>query len=242
MDCMLRCCKLSFQSCFISWIKAHCVFPTSLVLDNESYVMTPMPADCPSIAGMALQQERKKGFSINTGTWEGGLAPKLLLEFGPVRSVSDKHSWVIDIDTTDITTSPTPDTVLDTTIFSIDPTKENSITTYFKMQYQLVQSCVLRYNYVCLPYTNWKTGRVRIYSDKLGHMIGMLNDAAVMQLTMLSPVDRPPQYAAILANNRLAHTAKDNFTAPNFWTYYGEDFQRCVKARNRDLVESASQE
>jgi hypothetical protein len=34
--------------------------------------------------------------------------------------------------------------------------------------------------------------------------MGMLDDATVMQLTMLNPVDRPPQYAAIFADNGLA--------------------------------------
>jgi hypothetical protein len=110
------------------------------------------------------------------------------------------------------------------------------------MQHQVVQPCVLRYNYVCLAQTYEPTGRRRIYYDKLRCMMGTLNDATTMQFTMLDPVDRPPQYAAILADNTLARTAMDNFTVPDFWTYYDEGFQRCVKALNHDSVESASQE
>jgi hypothetical protein len=121
--------------------------------------MTPLPADYPSVTGNCLQEEAKKGFIIKTGIWEGGLASKPLPEFASVRSVSDKHSWVIDLDTTDITTSPTPETVLDSTTSTIVPTNENSVTTYFNMQHQVVQSCVLRYNYVCLAQTYEPTGR-----------------------------------------------------------------------------------
>ena len=69
----------------------------------------------------------------------------------------------------------------------------------------------------------------------------MLNDATVMQLTMLNPVDRPSEYDDILDDNTLANTAKGNFTVPAHWTYHDEDIQRAHQALIRDLRKPASQ-
>jgi hypothetical protein len=186
--------------------------------------MGPLSATGPSNTRLMLVEEARKGLKAKTGMWTTDLASSPLPEFGHVRSFGDKHSWVIDLDRTGITPSSIPDAVLDNATFGVDSTKEDSVTTCFKLQYQLFQSCVLKHDYIC-PASLGRLQRMVTedveskcwdYDWKLGNIVSMLNDENLMQLAMLTPVDQPAQYDDILDDNTLASTAKGNFTVPSY--------------------------
>jgi hypothetical protein len=64
-------------------------------------------------ASVAPKRESQEGFTIKNGHWRAGLTSKLEPEFDLCRSIGDKYSWVMELDTTDVTTTTAPDLLLD---------------------------------------------------------------------------------------------------------------------------------
>ncbi|KAI4939915.1 uncharacterized protein J4E92_001202 [Alternaria infectoria] len=178
----------------------------------------------------AIKCDSEEGLIVKTGEWMIK-NDKIHPEFTFARSVSDKLSWVIKLDTTDVSHATTPDSLLDDARFSVEVTSQSSIVSYLKLRYDVLASCSLQHTYICLarnyfePAVEGGERRRRQYEAQIRQLEQVLHAETSMQLTMLDPDDRPPQYATIASRRGKDHTAKGHFKAPPTWNYFDAEIQ-----------------
>jgi len=246
IDAILKGCACSARACFISWNKAYCLFPSATILKRTSYRMTPLTqTDYPRTIA-AIKRDSEEGLIVKTGEWMiktlNDEVSKTHPEFAFARSVSDKLSWVIKLDTTDVSPATTPDSLLDDARFSVEVTSQSSIVSHLKLRYDVLASCALQHTYICLsryhfePAVEWGERRRRQYEEQIRQLEQVLHAETSMQLTMLDPDDRPPQYATIISRRGKDHTAKGHFKAPPNWNYFDAEIQAELRRITEQLL------
>jgi hypothetical protein len=108
-------------------------------------------------ASLALKRESDEGFTIKNGRWRAELTLKLEPEFDLCRSIGDKYSWVMELDTTDVTTATALDLLLDDAQFSMGISFSLSRVPFLKFEYDALSSCVLEHTYICLSQYTYMT-------------------------------------------------------------------------------------
>jgi hypothetical protein len=214
--------------------------------------MTPLPQSDPSTETAALKHESAEGFTIKTGLWRDELTAKLEPEIDLCRSMGDEYSWVMELDTTDVTPATAPDSLLDDAQFSMRITHDllgRNRVAYLAFEYSTLASCVLKHTYLCLSSVTrmlapqQSAGIQARYERKLRSLACMLNDETFMRLTMLEPADRPPGYFNtphdFRADKKLV--AQGHFKAPPNWKYFDDEIQHKLKMIMQELVGLSSQ-
>ncbi|KAI4934440.1 hypothetical protein J4E85_002297 [Alternaria conjuncta] len=242
IDVFLKCCITSSRACFISWNKAYYLFPTTSIRKRTSYLMIPMSQAESSPAIAAIKRDFEEGFIVKTGEWvvnPYGEASESHPEFASARTAGDNLSWVIKLDTTEITPATAPDSLLDDAQFSMGATCISSIVSYLQFRYDVLASCALQHTYICHSRTHFVPGgghRQDDYRDQMQYLEKLLNDQTSMQLTMLNRDDRPPQYVRITSTRGSDHTAKGHFTVPPNWNYFDAEIQAELRKITKQLL------
>ncbi len=168
-------------------------------------------------------------------------------EFNLSRSIGDKYSWVMDLDSTDVTPATAPDKLLDDAQFSVNTSRGSSIVPFLAFRYEVLTSCVLKHNYLCYSRNRhtaaaqWDDDGQYGYNKKLDHLKTVLNAEAAMQLTMLEPADRPPQYLDVIDMRGRGFVAKGHFKVPSNWNYFDKEIQSELKLLNQTLLSLESE-
>jgi hypothetical protein len=243
IDAFLKGSLCSSRACFVSWDKAYCLFPSTTILKRTSYLMTPMSPARPTAATDAMNLESDEGFIVKTGAWLDDFVSKPDPEVGSARSIGDELSWIMELDTTDITPATAPDSILDDAHFSLDVCNRSSLVTYLQFRYDVVASCVLKHTYICFSQTHYTPAMERYsrrwydYRGKLDHLKKILHSETVMQPTMLKSADRPPQYSNILQDRGRGFVAQGNFKVPPTWHYFDSDMQIQLRMITKALLD-----
>jgi len=232
----------SATACFISWNKAYCLFPNATILKRTSYLMTPMShAEC-SPAMAAIKRDHEEGFIVKTGEWMVNPceeASESHPEFASARTAGDNLSWIIKLDTTDITPATAPNLLLDDAQFSVGRNWSSSIVSYLEFRYDVLASCALQHTYICHSRTHFMPGghdRRFDHRDRMQYLIRILNDQTSMQLTMLARDDRPPQYRTITSTRVSDRMAKGHFKVHPNWNYFDAEIQAELRMITKQLL------
>ncbi|KAI4626902.1 uncharacterized protein J4E87_004243 [Alternaria ethzedia] len=184
----------------------------------------------------------EEGFIVKTGEWvvnPYGEASESHPEFASARTAGDNLSWVIKLDTTEITPATAPDSLLDDAQFSMGVSCSSSTVSYLQFRYDVLASCALQHTYICHSRTHFVPGgghRQDDYRDQMQYLEKLLNDQTSMQLTMLKRDDRPPQYGRITSTRGSDHTAKGHFTVPPNWNYFDAEIQAELRKITKQLL------
>jgi hypothetical protein len=204
--------------------------------------MTPMPLARPTTATDAMNLESSEGFIVKTGAWLDDFASKLDPEFESARSIGDELSWIIELDTSEITPATAPDSILDDAYFTLDVSTRLSHVAYLKFRYDVVVSCVLKHTYICFSLFQHTSALKRYsrtwydYRSKLEDLKKILHSETVMQLTMLKSADRPPQYSNIVQDRSGGFIAQGTFKLPPTWHYFDKDMQTQLRMITKELL------
>lgn len=212
------------RPCLISWNKAYCPFPVSMMLRHECYLLRALGVG-PERIRNKLIDENNNDLTVKMGLFKGLLDKGTMghAELGPYRQLGDKHSWIQDLDTTGISPSfQAPDIVLDGASFSIRNSKRAHPVSFLATEWELLKSPFLKHCYIfCHTYDSHFSRHLEV-----ADMRTMLNEAAVVQLMMLDTHKRPKTYASILGNPSTVEEQLDDFKLPSDWEFYDDDIQR----------------
>jgi len=216
---------------------SHHEHPQAKIVPNDTYVTA---ESSPAVA--AIKRDFEEGFIVRTGEWvvnPYGEASESHPEFAFARTAGDNLSWVIKLDTANITPTTAPDSLLDDAQFSMGVTCSSSIVSYLQFRYDVLASCALQHTYICHSRTHFVPGgghRQDDYRDQMQYLEKLLNDQTSMQLTMLNRDDRPPQYVRITSTRGSDHTAKGHFTVPPNWNYFDAEIQAELRKVTKQLL------
>jgi hypothetical protein len=210
-------------------------------VEKEMYLMRALLHGSPK--GIP-QREKGIGLKLKTRLWRDGLG-RDRAELEQVRRLGDKHTWMIELDTTLITSSLASDSYLRTAAFSMKTMSASALyrISYLEVKHDILKSCVLRHSYSLCKFTSnaperTKPSKEQMYVEGVELLRRMLDEATVLQLTMLDPSERPSSYTAITISSGRANEALGNFTVPDWWDYYDEEIQRRLQKLYQDYKEA----
>jgi hypothetical protein len=218
---------LSTSVCnFISWNKAYCLFPVQTLLDHESYPLQPVYIQDDFYQKETREYLRKEalaGYTLLQPCSDGckTKSPRIGA-FSPLRQVGDKYSWVIDLDTTDINPSSTPDFPLDYATFSVrEVSYTSTVGPYYELVSTTLKSIVLEHAYTVATTAlgRWNSDETTRGYDML---VNKLNHALKLQLGLMEPSERPEWFLELAQRSSRYELLKidSTFSAPDFWNYY----------------------
>jgi hypothetical protein len=123
--------------------------------------------------------------------------------------------------------------LLDLASFKISVASSDTVVPYLKIDSHTLKSAVLRKEYLCVPKDALTQPHLR---KRFSDLVTALNDATLLQLTILDADQRPPEFAAIVASPHTANSAMGKFTMPEWWSYHDKSVQRFLLIM-RNVVE-----
>ncbi|KAF2662071.1 hypothetical protein K491DRAFT_710482 [Lophiostoma macrostomum CBS 122681] len=201
----------------ISWNKAYCLFPISTVLKREYYPMTSLNTSAHTNFTRSFQQIATLGFKARSVLWDYSHAmTNEMAALQGERSLADRHSWVINLDTTGIKHPGVPDHLLDQASFSLTCTKRNSAINYISLTCTGLKSPVLQYTYV---HHNDCPRGIDLFCNR------RLQELELMALSTLEVANRPAEYNAIMQGTTKLSEVMGKFTIPSWWQYYDDEVE-----------------
>lgn len=160
-------------------------------------------------------------------------------ELGPTRQFGDRFSWKIDLDIQDLEQPRKPRFLTDLASFSICTCSNHSVAPYLKMDWYKIQpSPVLQLPYMCAFRNLVFVSTHSVLDDEtaapkvdtqLQQLLNSLQSTAILQLTMLDPVDRPPLYLSIVRGEQHVQAAMGHFDVPDWWSFHDISVQTYLR-------------
>jgi hypothetical protein len=210
---------------FLSWNKLYCLFPRTTLLHRQIHAVRE-PSE--NLNGV-LRLHRRAGLSIMGVHLPGTCSQDVTRP----RSIGDKHTLIINLDTTNIATTPSsesfsaaePDFVLESTTFQVAVTRPTSegLQHYELQPLQIPRHPVLRYEYTLIGGKEIWAYKTKKYREKLEMMVKWLDEMTVMELGQIQEDERPDFYDRIISGDIKAASTRGLFTLPEGWTYYDKE-------------------
>lgn len=181
-----------------------------MIKKNETYLLHPLQ-NSPHDIGLLLKAEKDKGLRVKSGMWQE-IHHRGSAELGTCRQLGDRHSWTMDLNTANVAPSSTPDSILAYATFSFDSDAGTAVChisssnmvhcshAFFGTHTLYVRSCPLNIGVL----TDWrrmvtclKSKRRVPYGAGIARLKQMLDEAMIMQLSMLKLSERPSMFQAI---------------------------------------------
>ncbi|KAF1930498.1 uncharacterized protein M421DRAFT_412760 [Didymella exigua CBS 183.55] len=140
------------------------------------------------------------------------------------RQIGDKHTWMLELDTTGVTIPDMPVTVYESTTFRLKvPTSSEADTSvaHYKVDYdESLKHPVLKYR----VFGDHNHLQRNSYSTrKCEELQGRLNELNLIELMKIPVGQRPPQYTELLLNMRLVTGSRGKFDLAPTWTFYDDE-------------------
>jgi hypothetical protein len=204
----------------ITWNKAYSVFPSLSFVDKTAFSLEYDTTSASLLDNVGRWHRRiaAAGYKIKDISWSRVQDPSLARR----RRMCDKHTWVIDLPTQEITASPVPDGAIASTTFAIveiGPGFDEATAGYLKSFDRALSSPVLRHEYV----THYSKNSA--YEAKIEFVKARLLAQTYMELGKLELKDRPPRFSQIKDHPEILKDDQfwANVTKPSWWTYYDDD-------------------
>ncbi|KAH7092393.1 hypothetical protein FB567DRAFT_614331 [Paraphoma chrysanthemicola] len=202
---------------FITWKKAYCLYPHEILIEREYYAIQEQ-SDRLARTQKALAKEglqKKRYLSL-----ESDIRLKRRYVFARPRRVGDKHTLVIELNTTGVEFPERPDGVLETSRFRLywreeggkveDPSRRSG---YCKVHCQPIRYPILKYTY-------------GVVLDKHWHLCTRLKELTLMELFKMKSSERPLGHDDLLSclygMSNLSEL-KGTFAPPEAWKYCDEE-------------------
>lgn len=210
----------------ISWNKAYAVFPKSSFISHKGFLAHVLD-------GILRDEYSRYGWRIQDVQWRED--ERRDRSFGLTRRVGDKYTWIILLDTTNVSWSPIPDFVLEHAVFSIEKLRLNRTGRFHYYGYELStghrSTTILRYAYAVPANPGTQGGPISwiaFLNDRLGRL-------APIEISKLASPNRPTNFAQIL-NGDVPHWEINpyTFTKPDDWVYWDEEIPGWYKVWKDD--------
>jgi hypothetical protein len=217
----------------LAWNKAYCLFPIALE-QKVAYLTTPIcdadVAECRM--NRTFVRNSSQGYTLRNASWLELLdkTSPSRLELGPLRQFSDRYSWIINLDMSGLDTHKESSINLDYATFSLTKNARNeTVVPCLDIDVVVILSVVLRHKYILATPPESPTRLNTSMDDatrdairlrmQFKDLIGTLEEAALLQFSLLEPEDRPANYKSV-AREVFGRVELENFTVPDWWSYH----------------------
>jgi hypothetical protein len=240
--------EMTDQLCFITWSHAYSLLPYPTFVKRKTYVLEPfMNQDRNGVAHL-LQNGRRAGLTIesvdvrDTQCDKSPISnPHWQLENyhqsrvdhngnSKERCVSDKHSWMIPLNTEGVIPS------IDRATFRISPVSHpnaGDLTTtlpfvsgHYRIHFEVVSAPCLKYKYFTIPCDHTKQA-THVCPERYTHI-------SALQIESMEIKDRPPGYATLAAadySKNWEELAGPGYSVPSYWKYYDDEVEKILEYR-----------
>ncbi|KAF2872834.1 hypothetical protein BDV95DRAFT_605425 [Massariosphaeria phaeospora] len=204
---------------FISWNKVYSLFPYATFVKRETYLLGGDQID--ERAARKLAQASKDGFKTKSLPWDRDDDSMTCL-----RRVGDKRTWMMELDTTGITASDVPDSVLEVTTFKLKAHQSESPRklSHYRIKSVVFDHPVLKHRYV-----------VYFNVASVCQLWVSLFEQTVIEMMKIPEAERPVRQLATLQTDYHHHvsaiTNLDTFDKPATWTFFDDEvIERLAKS------------
>lgn len=205
----------------ITWNKAYSVYPTSTFVRHKTFLLKMLDRRF----GGLLAKYRRRGWDVRDVLWEEDkLDTRFRLEMSKTRRVGDSSTWILPLDTTGVTPSAVPDSVIEYSQFNLWPDNEDEemVTKFYRVDCKVFYTHVLKYKYCCSIndiFGNFWTSFAGERCDKL----------LELELFLTAKEDQPDWFRDRDDYAYFNHWMWDWDNKPLTWTYYDNEIPRFFK-------------
>jgi hypothetical protein len=209
---------------FATWKKVYSIFPRTTFLQKESYFHVLCTES--GFLGDRLREPSIAGYRIKDIAWYGGdgTASADNQTIACRRRIGDRKTWIIDLPTAGVTSSPIPDGVIESSVFRVEQEDVKRPTAqYYSITYGIPLTYpILRGDYM-LPDPGSKPKDT--YDNDIDALMTRLDASMVFELPKLPPSERPSRWREIHENTLLTRQSHmmAGLRQPSYWTYYDDD-------------------
>lgn len=198
---------------FLSWNRAYAIYPIPTFLNHKGYMLR----DEAEFEENLASKYRSRGWSYEDVEWTTGNPTNHLMKLP--RRVGDRYTWQIDLDTTNVSPSQMPDSVLDYAEFGIRNFFSNQFPqrfAHYPISAKAFRACTLRHEYLYAP-----NGWIEFLQEKMDHF-------TLRELRKLTLAERPADDALndLIGDGNGVYQRVDDivdsqgWVKPDTWTYY----------------------
>jgi hypothetical protein len=211
---------------FITWNKAYALFPYTTFMRQEAYLIELSERMDLEYAAMTEQE----GIRIKSSSW---------MEINPMaqsqrltrnRRIGDRHTWMIDLDTADLTPSTTPDAVLEVSTFRVVVSRDLTVLFHgpigaYDLVFRVIKTPVFRHRYMTLIDCGYDycEGCGTEFCSGCKMLWKCLDESAYIAFSIMPPDKRPNDFATFARAEMPGNCLRDTFDIPSTWTYYDDE-------------------
>ena len=225
---------------FITWKKAYPLFPFTTFIQCRSFALTSFSERLNDV----FARQHNDGLRTLSVDWFQSGSNRMMRS----RRIGDKYTWVIDLDTTGINETPSPDKFIESTTFCLrqgftaDSNAGGTVPlAHYKMgQLGILDHPVLRRGYIVLY--DEDTRPRRECQKKISDLTKRLNETTIIELGKISQSQRPSQYYLIRAGQITAIASRELFALPTTWVFCDNDLIECLDRACVELQDAEEKE
>lgn len=206
---------------FIIWNKAYSLFPFTTFIQRRSFALTSFSERLNDV----FARQYNDGFRTLSVDWFQSGSNRMMRS----RRIGDKYTWIIDLNTTGINETPSPDKFIESTTFCLQQgsTADSNVggtvpLAHYKMgQLGILNHPVLRRGYIVLY--DEDTRPRREHQKKISDLTKRLDETTIIELGKITRSQRPPQYDLIRAGQATAAASRGLFALPTTWVFCDND-------------------
>ncbi|KAF2119561.1 hypothetical protein BDV96DRAFT_642579 [Lophiotrema nucula] len=203
---------------FLSWNKAFALFGHSTYVAKEIYPLFQLQESM----AQHYRYLANAGYTMKKVHWkQAGCGGDCEIVTRP-RRVGDRHTWVINLDTKNITPSEMPNAVIESSTFIVRCVWNPHLPVFGKIShYDMSIECKLRHPVLEYQYVTGKWPKE--YEDKIQQICDRMNEQTLIAMLIMREDDRPDEFQALMNGDIDSAELRGTFDLPQKWVFYDKE-------------------